>query len=462
MSRNKQRKSITSKINATPANITKQPDYGHSSGLTTPSSITWRFGFDLAQLLREAGPLWMHSCVAAGLGYLQRNFPRAYPVVERRKGRVGQRGLGRASHWEVVDRDPVLDLLANPNPYMTFPTLGAAIVTSLVTDGNHYIIKVRDRSGVVKELWPVPHTRMSPVWWEGSRWIEGYIMQVDGKYYGFLPEDVIHLRIGFDPLNERYGLSPLLAGLQEIVTDYRVTSYTAGISQRAGLPSAIFSPRDWNSVKEMTEKSRQSWQSEITRTYSGENAGAAMVPPFPVDVQLLSVTPDRMAIEKLRDPPEARICALMGLHALSLGLSVGEKVKSYNNQRETERQSWTNGVMPIQESVADALTHQLVPEFSDPRKRRIWWDWSDVPALREERSELERARLEALRVGAMSLNEFRSVIGLPPVQNGDVVGLNEYELEYTKRGGNFVSRNDYASSGRDQRGTGPEDDEQDE
>src|SRR5215831_7755916 len=183
---------------------------------------------------REAQDTWMCSVVGLAISWLGDRFPR--PRLEVRKVTRGGDHVPLAQHAAV-------DLWERPNRHYSRRTLEKAIGLSLKCDGNAYVYKVRNKMGQVCELWWVPHFRILPTWpADGSKYIDGYRVWLDTAVYQLPPEDIIHIRDGIDPRNERLGLSALRANLREVVTVNVESSYTAGIVKNAGVPSVVIVP----------------------------------------------------------------------------------------------------------------------------------------------------------------------------------------------------------------------------
>ena len=138
---------------------------------------------------------------------------------------------------------PMLDLWQQPNPYYNRRTMEKAVGLSLVCDGNAYVQKVRDQAGKVKELWCIPHDRVTPIWPDdGSEFISGYMVRVDTTNYPLTKEDVLHIRDGVDPRNERLGLSTLKAQLREVCTVNEESGYTASLLHNSAVPGLVVTP----------------------------------------------------------------------------------------------------------------------------------------------------------------------------------------------------------------------------
>jgi hypothetical protein len=139
-----------------------------------------------------------------------RRFPR--PIFRVSK-------IGRGGKYTPYGQHPLADLWNQPNQYYGRRTLEKAIGLSLIVDGNAYIQKVRNRGGEVVELWWQPHNRVFPTWpSDGSEFIDGYRIRIDGFDWWLPKEDIIHIKDGEDPDNARLGLSAIKACLREVCT----------------------------------------------------------------------------------------------------------------------------------------------------------------------------------------------------------------------------------------------------
>lgn len=357
----------------------------------------------------EAGPLWLNSAVAICLGWVARNFPEPRLAVERL----------RSGEWVDIPDHPILEGLETPNRGYDDDVLWAATALSLVVDGNGYWIKARARSGRI-EYWYVPHWMIRPVWPDtGEVFISGYIMTVDGRPVPLKTEDVIHFRTGIDPYNERVGLAPLKACLREVCSDNEAGTYTASILRNMGIPGVVLSPEDKGD--QIDGDDRKLLASDWKRKFTGEGRGEPLVMGVPIKVDTVGVTPEKMALDKIRRIPEARICAAIGLDPMVVGLSSGKEGRTYSNLQQANRQGYENCLMPLQKSMAKAIQRQSPDLIGSRRKERLVWDYSGVSALREDQTELTKRVVLTYQGGLMQLNEGRNRLNLAPLPGGDTL-----------------------------------------
>lgn len=358
----------------------------------------------------EAGPLWENSIVLAGISWIASALPEA------------TLGVGKIGSHPVSPNHPAALLVASPNSDYDGTRLWSGAVLSLITDGNAYWRKVRSQTGRPIELWHVPHQRIEPVWpSDGSAFISGYRMRVDGHDVLLDKDDVVHLRSQLmDPLNERKGLSPLKAALREICTDNECASFTAALLRNAGVPGALISPEGGADGREIVFERKQRedlialWKSKFT----GDRRGEPFVAPIPMKVQPFSFNPQQMLTDRVTERPEERICALLNIPPVVLSLGTGLRTSTAKaSYQDSRRAAYEGCIVPMQNRLARQLTRQLLPDF-DSDGLEFRWDRSQVEVLRESEDARCARACQAFQAGILSRDEARALIGITPAGEG--------------------------------------------
>lgn len=357
---------------------------------------------------KEAGDLWQNSLVAIVLKWVGDNYPKP-------KMRVCQ--LKADGTTKPLARHPVVDLVRKPNPFYTGRVLAKIIALSILTDGNAYVVKIRNGIKRPVQLWWVPHWMMQPVWdqGEGAAFIRAYQFIRDYEIIEIPAADVIHFRDGLDPRNDRLGLAAVKAQVREICTDNEASGYTASILRNAGVPGLVAMPKGATRIdKGQGDRLRDKVRDALT----GDMRGDTMVMlTGEMEIKTLGFSPEEMRLDKLPAKAEARVCASLGVSPMVVGLS--DPNKTYSNLAEANSAGWRHCIVPLQDLVAETLRYQLLNEFGDPETLTIEFDYSEVEALQEDLKALHDRVREDWKANLISQNEARDQIGFEPDPDGD-------------------------------------------
>ena len=354
----------------------------------------------------DAGDLSRNSAVFAGIAWIQRNFPDARLQVVTESGEKPT----------AIPRHPLTELLKRPNPHYSSTALWAGSLISYLADGNAYWMKARNTiaggPGLPVELWWVPHWMMRPERpRNGGAFLEKYVYTVNGKEYDVKPADVVHLRYGRDPYNDLLGLSPWKACLREIVADNEALTYHAAIMQNFGVPGVVASPAtpDVTPTEPMARQFRDLWKQKMT----GDHRGEPLVVPWPVKLEMPGWSPEQLMLEKVFHLSEERICAVLGLSPMVLGLGSGLERSTFSNYSEAREAAYYDCLIPIQRMIAEELNAQLLPDLGDPEAQCVCWDYSDVRALQPDMGEVAKRNVLLFNAGLIRQSEARTDQGLP-------------------------------------------------
>lgn len=387
---------------------TYAPGYGSSSTLRFYGALPGsRWNYEL-----ECGDTWLNSVVMPSIAWIQRNFTEA-------ELQVYAPGTGKNPKPVIVEDHELINLISSPNKYYDSEALWYATLLSWVVDGNAYWMKVRNMGGMGNpiELWYIPHFAIAPQWDEkGADFITHYLYRVNGFDYKIPCSEIVHFRFGQDPRNTRQGLSPLKACFREIFTDNECSTYTAAIMRNMGVPGAIISPvyQDVDIGPEEQEAFLKLWKNKFT----GEGRGEPVLPSVPVKVEKIAFSPEELALKQIRQVPEDRICAAIGLPAMVIGLSSGHEQRTYSNYKEAKESAFENNIIPTQKTFARSITRQLLPDFSKDKQERVNWDWSNVRVLQDDQDKIYKRQTMAYLAGWKKRSEVRAAVGLP-VEKGD-------------------------------------------
>ncbi len=358
-----------------------------------------RTRFDYA---REVGDMLDASVVMAPVMWLQRALPEATLAMRERL---------QGGKFEPVHEHPLLELIRNPNPHYGDIALWNGVIADFCIWGDAYLVKVRDLSGVVRELWYVPQFMMQPkAGLDGSQFLSHYEYS-PGTGYGRMdldPADVIHFRNGLNPRDLRRGLAPMQSVIREIFADMESSNFVASLLRNMGVPGVVISPKAGAMPSAEDVEATKTW---FQQTFSGDGRGGTLVMGAPTDVQPYGFNPQQMNLSEARDVAEERVCAALGIPAAVVGFGAGlQATKVGATMEEMRKLAWHNGVLPLGRALVDELQRSLLPDFEKPgrgkRRLELFWDTDEVLALSEDEDKQIARKLKEFESGAITLYDY--------------------------------------------------------
>jgi Phage portal protein len=192
------------------------------------------------------------------------------------------------------------------------------------------------------------------------------------------PEEVAHFVATRDPLARNRGVSLVVAGLREILSDNAATSHKLSFFEHAAtvnlalkLPAGM--PKD--KADEWVELFEQEHRGALN-AYRTLYFGGGME-PVPVGLNF-----EQMTFTELQGKAETRIAALTGMHPVVAALSEGLQGSALNagNFAAAARLVGNATLRPLWRNMAGSL-QTIIPPLPGTR---LWYDDRDVPFLRED------------------------------------------------------------------------------
>jgi HK97 family phage portal protein len=362
-----------------------------------------RTRFDYA---REVGDMLDASVVMAPVMWLQRALPEASLAMRERK---------QGGKCEPVEDHPLLELIRAPNPHYGDIALWNGVVADFCLWGDAYLLKVRDLSGRVRELWYVPQFMMEPrAGLDGTEFLSHY-WYTPGTGNGRIaidPADVIHFRNGLNPRDLRRGYAPMRSVIREIFADMESSNFVASLLRNMGVPGVVISPKNGRIGNPDDVEATRTW---FSQAFSGDGRGSTLVMADPVDVTAYGFNPQQMNLSEARDVAEERVCAALGIPAAVVGFGAGlQATKVGATMEEMRKLAWHNGVLPLGRALVDELQRSLLPDFQragDRRRLELFWDTAEVLALQEDENKRTERLLKELQAGAIMLHDYLLATG---------------------------------------------------
>ena len=358
---------------------------------------------------REVAPM-LNSAVTACVHWFMRSFPEAPICVYNYNGEM----------TEKVKPHPATDLLRLPNQYYSGTTMMMSIIADYLVNGNAYIMKVRNLQNQVIQLWYTPAALIKPAYKKSdpTTFISHYEYRPIGSKIDVDPEDVIHLRWGLDPQNNREGLSPLKAVLREIFTDDEAANYSASLLKNMGVAGLFIVPRDGSA--QISREAAEVMKDKFKERFTGDRRGEPFVSNMPLDIQNISFSPSEMNLRDVRTIPEERVCAALGVPAIVAGLGAGLSRSTFSNMSEAREMAYENGIIPVQRLIATDLTTQLLPEFETQASYEFGFENEHIRILQEDRTSEATRATTLYQGGVITRGEARLMTGFDAEEIDDI------------------------------------------
>lgn len=334
---------------------------------------------------------------------------------------IGVRGPRRRSLVE-AEGVPLLSMLARPNEDWSFPAILRQVETSLCLVGQAHIVLHRDARQRLSGLSFVKHDRLEiirPGPGDAARTVAGW--QLDGaRGQRLAPADVIWLRYP-DPENPDYGaLAPAqIAALGSEAYRSAIKSnldiFRKGLRAAAIItPPEEMAPPGWDQIDEL--------QADVDRQLRGAaNNHNAAVMPYRFGVERLDITPRDAEFVSLLEFAIEDVA-----RAFSVPIEmVGGTRRTYQNAEAADRAFWQRCLAPEAEWIAGELTRRLIPAAGLSEDYVIGFDLSDVVALQDDENAAWARDREALGIGALRVNEWRTDHGLPELPESSALRVGD-------------------------------------
>jgi hypothetical protein len=417
---------------ALPAAPANRPRY--APGIGSQGFGGWTPGWsDRWDLRREVGEPGGVSVVSIILRWLKLQMPQGSWSVGRQSAK---------DKWTPNPKHPLAQIIARPNPWWSWSATMAGTVDWLIRKGEAYWLKARDRTGEVVEVYWTPNPQITPI--RGSaRPIDGYLYNPPGSTGSFTSGrfyetwDVVHFRLQPDPNDPIGGASPLDAQMPNMAAMKAGETYTAAVMKNRGA-GKLASPKEVvGGIMEQSPEEAEmiALTSKLQRDTTGASAGGVTWTSLPVDLIDTGMGPEQLLLDRILDRPEAYLCAALNLNSLALDLPSSASTRTYSNKGEAKREAWEQGVIPVQDSMAEAIGDQLLhkidetggrlPEWPDLADDKVWVDRKEIEALKEAATEKTGRATQVFSSNMATRDDARSMADLAPI--GGSIGQQLYD-----------------------------------
>lgn len=359
-----------------------------------------------------------------------RRWQRNSPMIRNEEQRLLACGVPRREVYNRMIENgfyrdlpdhPLIRLLQNPNPWLSRGQMWGTVVMDRALAGNSYWLKARVQQGVMKgaiaELWRLRPDRVKIIP-SATNYIEGFEYNTGQTKQIFQPEDIIHFKTR-NPLNDYYGMPPLMSIANRIDIDDYMKSFLKTFFERGGTgPGSILSVKT-----KLPQEAKDDIRDRFKRQFGGAGSFHEMM-----ILDNAESTYQQMGLNRgIRDAlpkeidavSEARIAMAFGIPGSILGLLIGYESSSYANKRQDWQVFWDLTMTPLLSDLDDALNLQLTPDYGGIDE--VLFDLSDIRALQEDVDKLHERQRQDFQASGLTWAEYREAIGRDPNVGDDEI-----------------------------------------
>lgn len=363
---------------------------------------------------KSADDLWREQPhLRTVVGFLTRNVAQL--------GLTGYKIKADGSRSKITT-GPIPKVLAQPNPDQTLYEFLEALVGDLALYDNAYVTTLMvDRDGEA-----LPELRIiRPIWIQAAGGIGPYTVTT---YVIKYPEETVQVEIpaskvlhfhGYNPVDARVGVSPISSLKGTLSEQLHATAFRSQLWKRGGrVGSYLTRPHD---APDWDPATRKKFKREFAAAWSGDDgAKAGGVPIFEDGMEMKRVgfsAHDEEFVEAAK-LALTTVAAAYYVNPTMVGLLDNA---NYSNVREFRRMLYGETLGPLLEQISQRLTAFLLPHLKIPVDGRTIITFDTEARLRGTFEEVMAVAGSAVGGPTLTPNEFRSMLGYPPIEGGDVL-----------------------------------------
>ncbi len=286
--------------------------------------------------------------------------------------------------------------------------------------GAYWFVDKNERvDGGLASVWVLRPDRMIPVP-DQNNYIQGYkYKSPQGKDLVFLPDEIVWFR-RINPLDEYASASPVAPGRASFDMGSAATRFNRNFFMNDAMPSDLaIIYKD-----ELTDEEYEEFQIRLKKRHSG--VGNAHTPLIisgnEADVKNLSFSQRDMEFMSALQWTVEDASRVFGVMP---PLMMDREHTTLDNVKQARLEFYQSTVNAEWRFIEREINELLLPIFGrDVEGLVVQFDTTNVPTVQEARS-LERvSRIQEVKDGLMTINEFRAREGLEPVDWGDVWWAN--------------------------------------
>jgi HK97 family phage portal protein len=314
---------------------------------------------------------------------------------------------------------PLARFCDRPNPRMSFSEMQMINTVYLNLFGNSYTVFLHNGQDIT--AYPLRPDYIRHVYDQGD--LAGYIYCTGGvsveKGTPILSSDVAHVKYP-DPA-DRYGgfgpgISPLYPIAHSVDVDNAATAFLKIFFERGATPPGLLTTEQ-QLTPDIAEELKQRWLA----TYGGyRNWSDVMVLGAGATYQRLGLMLSEMDMTNLDARNESRTASVFGVPLTLIESRPAMVASTYSNKATDRQLFWEDTMIPELQMSEVEYQYYLRGDAGE----FVAYDYLNIPALIEIRLQRAAAYAAAWDGGAITQNEYRAALNLPPLPSGDRLKLS--------------------------------------
>tara|TARA_R110000744_G_scaffold163406_3_gene280191 strand:- start:4991 stop:6823 length:1833 start_codon:yes stop_codon:yes gene_type:complete len=324
---------------------------------------------------------------------------------------------------EKLESHQLLSLLHRPNPLQSGTEYFASLYSYLLISGNSYLLRDSDALTPPKELYLLRPDRMD-IKSSTSMIPAQYDYIINGVIANSYPVDqstgysqIKQIKL-WSPLDDYYGLSPLMASAYNIDQHNLAGLHNVALLKNGCTPSGMlkFEPTDETGASaSLTDDQRARLLEDLEFRFQGsQNSGRPMLLEGNFEYKQLGLNPKDMDFLELLNLSAREIALAFGVPAQMLGIP---EANTYSNMATAKLGLYEETIIPLLTRVQSDLNEFLVPLYDDDI--HIKYDIDSIPAMAEKTKQVYLDVSQAVTAGIITRNEAREKLGLQPIDGAN-------------------------------------------
>jgi len=314
---------------------------------------------------------------------------------------------------------PAAKLLRHVNPFWSAERLARMDELAMGVWGATAWALEPGKDGRPAEIWWLKPSRLKPVP-HPDKYLAGFLYEsnVGGETIPFTPDEIVWFRYP-NPLDEYSALSPIVAARLAADTGSAAMKSNKAMHVNGLQIAGVLAPK--TDKVSFTAEQAGALEDDLQRRFAGaDRAHKWAVLRYEAEFKPVNIT-----------PKDAEYINGLGITARMIYNAYGIPAPLLNdlqhatlaNLRELTTIAWENALVPDMKLRAGDIREQYLPRwgrYGYDTPDHCEYDFSQISALQTSHTASWDRDRQAIEVGSMTINEWRTRQGMPPVPWGDV------------------------------------------